>query len=117
LTPAVDCRQRESICLRESVKESQAQADSPAAPRKTREAHTDSRSTSFANVKTEATKADPPAKTAGEENPFSVEEKNTKADPNFLQAASEGSLQINFLEGVFMLAPPMVQHIELWPLG
>ena len=82
LTPAVDCRQRESICLRESVKESQAQADSPAEPRKPSEAHPDSRSVSPSNVKTEA-KADSPAKTAGEEKTFSVEKKKTKADPDF----------------------------------
>ena len=34
------------------------------------------------NPKAEESKADPPSKTAGEEKPFSLEEKKSKADPN-----------------------------------
>ena len=81
LTPAVDCGQRESICLRESVKESQEQADSRAAPRKTGEANPVPRPTCADNPKAEARKADPPAKIAGEENFSSAEEEKPKADP------------------------------------
>jgi hypothetical protein len=63
------------------------QADSPAAPRKTREANPVSQSMSALNTRIETAKADSPAKTAGEENPFSVEEEKTKADQSPQAAA------------------------------
>ena len=57
------------------------QADSPATPRKTREANRVSPLECPPNPKTKTRKADPPAKTAGEEKPFSVEEKKSKGGP------------------------------------
>ena len=84
LTPAENRTRRESICLRESVKESQTKADSSATPRKTREAHPGSQVGANENPKGEESRADPPAKNAGEENPLSVEEETPKADPRHL---------------------------------
>jgi hypothetical protein len=80
LTPAVNCRQRESISLRESAKESPSKADTRAAPRKTCEASPVS-SAFTSHRKTEETKADSPAKTASDEPSSPVKEKKLKADP------------------------------------
>jgi hypothetical protein len=83
-----DVRENHQDQLLEKNQEERRQADSRAAPRKTREANPASPPTCAANPKTKARKANPPAKTAGEEPPFSVEEEKPKADPKPRGAAS-----------------------------
>ncbi len=77
-TPAVNCGQSESISVRESVKKSQVKADSRATPRKT--ANPSRQQTCPTNPNGEKDKADPPARTAGEEKHLPVEKQKSEAD-------------------------------------